>query len=329
MDFSAKRLKEEQEEKRKLLKEKATSEKKAQVKSTLQTKMLRDFVKLNMSSLYKSALNRRTNSQLVTNSFTEKWWDNAEYTNALIDRGFDIIDFDNDYFGAWFGEIHQLELDDLVKLEQFLLLNFEKIKKLPKVLNHPKLKGIIGSYSHNSVKSINVLRLFVAFQKLNDLKYSDEDDDEDGVSFSQLEDILTDVFNHLASVLPNSINWNYVGMTSRRESFLISWRFPNEATQPDDGLTADNLSWLSSKQGNDAFLKLYEVIQAKSGSSKSFLEVSISSDEDGHIVFLDKNLADVSIQLAPKALKNLFESLDFAVELLGKGSVSTLKISWE
>lgn len=103
MDFSAKRLKEGQEEKRKLLKEKATSEKKAQVKSTLQTKMLRDFLKLNMSSLYKSALNRRTNSQLVTNSFTEKWWDNAEYTNALIDRGFDIIDFDNDYFGAWFG----------------------------------------------------------------------------------------------------------------------------------------------------------------------------------------------------------------------------------
>lgn len=217
----------------------------------------------------------------------------------------------------------------MVKLEQFLLLNFEKIKKLPKVLNNPKLKAIIGSYSNNSVKSINVLRLFVAFQKLNDLKYGDEDDDEDGVFISQLEDILTDVFNHLASVLPNSINWNYVGMTSRRESFLISWRFPNEATQHDDGLTADNLSWLSSKQGNDAFLKLYEVIQAKSGSSKSFLEVSISSDEDGHIVFLDKNLADISIQLAPKELKNLFESLDFAVELLGKGSVSTLKISWE
>jgi hypothetical protein len=332
MDFSAKRLKEEREEKRKLLKEKSFSEKKALAQSTPNTKNLKDFIKLNKSSLYKTALNRGATSQLVTNSFTEKWWNNADYTNFLIARGFDIIDFDNAYFGTWFGEIHQLEIEDLVKLEHFLLFNFEKIKNLPKkVLNNSKLKRIIVSFSSNSVKSINVLRLFVTFQKLNDLKYGDEDEDgdEDGVFLSQLEDILTDVFNHLSSVLPNSINWNYVGMTARQECFLVSWRFPSEATQKDDGLTAENLNWLSSKQGNDAFLRFYEVIQAKSGSTKSYLEASISSDEDGRIVFLDKGLADISIHLAPKELKSLFESLDFAVELLGKGSIGTLKISWE
>ena len=50
MDFSAKRLKEEREEKRKLLKEKASSEKKALAQSTPNTKNLKDFIKLNKSS---------------------------------------------------------------------------------------------------------------------------------------------------------------------------------------------------------------------------------------------------------------------------------------
>lgn len=331
MDFSAKKLKEDLAAKQKLSAENKDAHSKIlRAQKVSSSKELKAFIELNKPHLFKNALNKRMGAQLLTPRYYERWWNNAEFTKYVLDRGFEIVDFDSDHFGVWFGEIHQLEFDDLEVLEKSLLNSYEDIKNISSNINNKQLKEIISNYKSNSVAQINVLRLLVLFHRIIKLNYFVDEDDEIGLDISEIDIILSTVEENVSEFLPNNFNRLIVGMEDRNEFFTISWRFPYESIADSDGLTAETLNWLASKVGNDAFLKLYELIKVYVESSKSFVEISVDANDDGYLIFKDHKMIGVVFEMSVKDLKSLLEALDFTVSTTEtKGISSILRISWE
>lgn len=330
MDFSAKKLKENLAEKQKLAKEEEAAQKLVRAKEAVKSKELKAFIELNKAHLFKSALNKRMGVQLLTPRYYERWWNNAEFTEFLINRGFEIVDFDSEHFGVWFGEIHQLDFDDLKTLENSLIDTYEDVNEIADSINNKQLKEIVKSYKSNDVPQINVLRLLVVFHKLLKLNYFVDEDDEIGLDVPDIDILLSAVEENVSEFLPNNFNRLIVGMEDKSEFFTISWRFPYESISQSDGLTAANLNWLSSKLGNDTFLKLYELIKECVESSKNHIELNISSDDNDYLIFNDKKLNDLVFEMPLDDVKSLLEALDFTVSVeVAKNVSSILRISWE
>jgi hypothetical protein len=330
MDFSAKNLKETVAEKQKLAEEEKAARKLLQTKEAVNSKTLKAFIELNKPHLFKSALNKRMSVQLLTPRYYEKWWNYAELTKFVLDRGFEIIDFDNEYFGVWFGEIHQLDFDDLETLEQSLLESYNDLNNISDSINNRQLKEVINSYKSNDVPQINVLRLLVVFHKLTKLNYFVDEDDETGLDVAEIDILLSAVEENVSEFLPNNFNRLIAGTEDKSEFFTISWRFPYESVVHSDGLTAANLNWLSSKLGNDTFLKFYELIKVGVESTKSFIEISIDADHDDYFIFKDEKMVEQVFEMPIEDVKNLLEALDFKVGIVeAKGAPSNLRITWE
>lgn len=330
MDFSAKKLKENLAEKQRLARVEEAARELLRAKEVVKSKELKAFIELNKPHLFKSALNKRKGVQLLTPRYYESWWNNAEFTEFLLDRGFEIVDFDSDYFGVWFGEIHQLDFDDLQTLEESLLESYEDVKRIASSINNKQLKEIIRSYKSNNVSQINVLRLLVVFHKIVKLNYFVDEDDEIGLDVPEINLILSTVEENVSVFLPNNFNRLIVGMEDQKEFFTISWRIPYESIPESDGLTAENLNWLSSKQGNESFLKIYELIKECVESSKASIELKIQVNKSKYLTFTDQKLAGLIFEMSIEDLKCLLEVLDFAVSIVSeKDDYSILKISWE
>lgn len=329
MDFSAKNLKEIVAEKKKLADEEKATHQLMRTQESINSKALKAFIELNKPHLFKSALNKRMSVQLLTPRYYEKWWNNAELTKFVLDRGFEIIDFDNEHFGVWFGEIHQLDFDDLMALEKSLLESYEDINQISDTINNRQLKEIINSYKSNDVPQINVLRLLVIFHKLNKLNYYVNEDDETGLDVAEIDILLSAVEENVSEFLPNNFNRLIAGTEDKSEFFTISWRFPYESDVHFDGLTAANLNWLSSKLGNDTFLKFYELIKVGVESSKSFIEINVGTNDDGYLIFKDIKMVDMLFEMVIEDVKHLLEALDFTVRIVEvRGVPSILRISW-
>jgi len=330
MDFSAKNLKETIAEKQRLAEEEKAARKLLRTQEAVNSKALKELIELNKPHLFKSALNKRMGAQLLTPRYYEKWWNNAELTKFVLDRGFEIIDFDNEHFGVWFGEIHQLDFDDLKTLEQSLVQSYDDLNNISDSINNRQLKEVISSYKSNDVSQINVLRLLVVFHKLTKLNYFVDEDDETGLDVAEIDILLSAVEENVSEFLPNNFNRLIVGTEDKSEFFTISWRFPYESISQLDGLTAGNLNWLSSKLGNDTFLKLYGLIKVGVESSKSFIEVNIDADDDDYFTFKDEKMVDQVFEMPIEDVKSLLEALDFKVGIVeAKGAPSILRISWE
>lgn len=330
MDFSAKKLKDDLAEKQKLVEKEKAASKLLQAQKSANSRELKALIELNKPHLFKSALNRKMGERMLTPRYYEKWWNNAEFTKFLLDRGFEIVDFDSEHFGVWFGEIHQLEFDDLNVLEKSLLDSYKDAKEISDSINNRRMKEIIGSYKRNEVSQINVLRLLGTFHKLAKLNYFVDEDDEVGLDVPEIDILLSAVEENVSEFLPNNFNRLIAGTENKSEFFTISWRFPYESVPQSDGLTAANLNWLASKAGNESFLKFYELIKERVESLNSSLEVKIESDKDNHLIFVDKKLDNLLFEISINDLKSLLEALDFKVSISAvKGSPSILRISWE
>ncbi len=330
MDFSVKNLKKNILDKKIKNEEDSVTQKILNDKKSINSKEFKKFVEQNKAYLLESALNKKMGAQLLTSPFYEKWWNNGEITKFLLDRGFEIIDFDNDHFGVWFGEIHQLDYYDLKELEKSLTDSYEQIDRVSNNINNRRLQEVIGSYKSNDVPQINVLRLLVVFQKLLNLNYFVDEDDESGLDVADIDIVLREVEENMAVFLPNNFSHFVSEMDGKTENFSVSWRIPNESSVQNDGLTAANLNWLASKMGNQTFLKLYEMINEYAEASKSFIELNVDKDESDFFSFDDKNLLGLKFEISIEDLKRLFEILDFKVSIKElKSNSYVCKISWE
>ncbi len=318
MDYSAKSLKIKSDEKIKSLKEKSALDKKSKA-------AFRDLVKANKSKLYKAALELKRSTQLSISPFeNSKWWDNDEFTQFLLDGGFDIIDFDSSHFGSWFGPIHSLTSRELELLESYLEKNLDEIKDQRKALQNSEVKEIINSYRKSSVRTINVLRLLVCFHKLYILFLYKND-----VS-SFLQEIynqLIDITEYVSTYIPDIFKTIDPDIVDKNELFTISWRYPSKPTSNNLSFTAETLNWLSSKDGNEAFHVLYKAIEETADSGNFVFETKVTFDSDGFISFIENNISCFDTQLTSISFKDLFETLGYKVEVTKKTS-DILKISW-
>ena len=330
LKFSAKEMGKKLEAQKKAAAEKKRSASKATTASGVPLPQIivapktQSLLKLNKTALFESALNRRTYAGLIMPSFTDKWWDHADFVKVLTERGFAIVNYDD----GDFSQICQLSDSEIRAFEGFLIESHEKVKKISLKAKNKKLDRVLKGYKENYSTQIKVRRLVTLFVKLFNQSYLIKDDEEDAeLCVPALSPLLEEVMKHIAKTLPNNFQEGFVSlMDSIDEYFNISWRFPGEPLVTTDGLTASNLNWLSSKYGNDSFLLLYEYINENIKSATSHVELKINSDEYGNTLFLDKKLTKIQFEMSAKDIKNIFEALGFGVDLAVKASNSTLRI---
>jgi hypothetical protein len=191
--------------------------------------------------------------------------------------------------------------DQIIQLENFLANRLVKISRSrPKVA----VQEILKTYLPSNDSCINTLRLLLLFNRLWLI---------DGFA-------IGDTFDVINKILPLKLGHYYIDMDGRTENFSVSWRYPNERVNPSDGVSAEILSWLCSKVGNEQFRSLYEVIKLNVTRGKVRVRSSIETSYEGFIVFLDKNLKHISLELSPDQLRHLLESLDYDVVISKKST---------
>jgi hypothetical protein len=315
MDFSAKHLKrtltesQNSVEKRTVVKRKPVSGIQ-KLHGNPQSAEAKAFIKSNAAHMYKSALEQRTHCELNpvgyisktwTHTAISKWWDNVDIVQSLHDRGFTLVDDHPNHFGTWYSPIAVLEAHEVSELENFLTSRLSQATRpRPKVA----VQEILKTYFPSNDSCINTLRLLLLFNKLWLL---------DGFAFG-------DTFDVINKILPLKLGHYYVDMDGRTENFSVSWRYPKERVNPSDGVSAAILSWLCSKAGNEQFRSFYEVIKFNMIRRNICVRSKIETSHEGFIVFLDKNLKNISLELSPDQLKSLLESLDYEVVIGNKST---------
>ena len=270
------------------------------LRGNTQSKEAKAFIKFNTARMYKSALEMRTHCSLMSVDYVSRWWDNIDIMQSLHERGFTIIDDDPHHFGTWYSSIAILEEHEVFELEKFLSIRVAEVSRSrPKVA----IQKILKSYLNSNDSRINILRLLLLFNKL----WLQDDFD------------IGDTFIFVNKILPLNLGGHYVEMDGKTESFSISWRYPNEGVNSLDGVSATSLKWLCSNTGNEQFRKLYEAIKKSVAQGNSHVTTKIETSHEGFIVFQDKNLNNISLELTPGQLKQLLESLDYDVAI-DKGS---------
>lgn len=301
MDFSAKQLKKTLTENQQSVKSIAAVKTKPaiahkKIQGNAQSKEAKAFIKSNTAQMYKSALAERTYCRLESVDYISKWWDNVDIIQSLNDRGFTIVDDDPKHFGTWYSSIALLEANEVSELEEFLINRVSNVSR-----SRPKaaIQKILKTYLHSNDSRINILRLLLLLNKL------------------QLEDdfYINDTFVFVNKILPLNLGTYYVNMDGKTENFFISWRYPNQSVNCVDGVTASNLSWLCSKTGNNQFRKLHEAIKKNFTHGDVNIQSKIDTDDQGFIVFLDKYLKDIALELSPLHLKHLLETLEYVVSI--------------
>jgi hypothetical protein len=321
MDFSAKQLKKLVTEKQKsVTKSSANRAKPTTAPQKLlgngQSKEAKDFIKSNAAHIYKSALEERTHCKLDhvdyaltpwENKAIHKWWDHIDILQSLHERGFTISDDDPKHFGTWYSSIAILETHEVSELESFLGNRLLEITgPRPKVA----VQQVLKSYLYSNDSRINILRLLVVFNRL----------------WRQCDFDLDNTFEFVNKILPLDLGRYSVDMDWKTENFGISWRYPNEGVDPADGVSATVLKWLCSKVGNEQFRKLYEVIKENVTAGNAHVESAIETCDEGFIVFLDRSLKNISLNLSPSQLKHLLVSLDYVVATNKRSTPHSLSI---
>lgn len=321
MDFSAKHLKKTLTEGQNSVKKRTVVKRKPvsviqKLHGNPQSAEAEAFIKSNAAHMYKSALEQRTHCELnpvgyVSKTWTHtaisKWWDNVDIVQSLHDRGFTLVDDNPNHFGTWYSPIAVLKTHEVSELENFLTSRLSQATRpRPKVA----VQEILKTYFPSNDSCINTLRLLLLFNKLWLL---------DGFA-------IGDTFDVINKILPLKLGHYYIDMDGRTENFSVSWRYPNERVNPSDGVSAEILSWLCSKVGNEQFRSLYEVIKLNVTRSKVRVRSSIETSYEGFIVFLDKNLKHISLELSPDQLRLLLESLDYDVVISKKSTPHSFSI---
>ncbi|CAN1564781.1 hypothetical protein MCERE10_03654 [Burkholderiaceae bacterium] len=314
MDFSAKQLKKlVTEQQKSVTKSHAIRSKPTAVSQKLhgnaQSKEAKDFIESNAAHIYKSALEQRTHCKLDSvnyaltpweNKAISNWWDHIDILQSLHDRGFTIVDDDPKHFGAWYSSIAILETHEAFELENFLVNRLSEVtRSRPRVA----VQQLLKSFLHSNDSRINILRLLVLFNRL----------------WSQYDVNTDNTFEFVNKILPLDMGRHSVDMDWKTENFSISWRYPNEGVNPSDGVSATVLKWLCSNAGNEQFRKLYAVIKANVTAGNARVESVIETSDEGFVVFLDKGLKNISLELSSSQLKHLLVSLDYVVAI-NKGS---------
>ena len=334
MDFSAKKFKQELIEKKQIKKAKIASANKVAKKAIEEVKAAREFIISIKIDVIKAALNKSTHCSLNNPTFDKKWWDNSKLTTAITDRGIEIIDFESESFGSWFSELYQLGNNDLIDLEKFLKKHFDSLSAIAKAKGHSQFKGIISDYTSNSVRYINVLRLLIVFHKLYLAFYCGEDHEEKGKSLEAIESAMDEVVEYISDLLPGHFDSLIEDLDLRREHFIISWRYPQDSKITDDGFNARNLRWLSSWDGNDAFLKLNDAIDKRVNECHSYLLIEFQREDNENIYITSDFLKGLKIEISAEHLSDILRALEFKVEInqlknRDGANSSSLKIAWE
>jgi len=145
---------------------------------------------------------------------------------------------------------------------------------------------------------------------------------------------MDEVVEYISDLLPGHFDSLIEDLDLRREHFVISWRYPQDSKITDDGFNARNLRWLSSWDGNDAFLKLNDAINKRVNECHSYLLIEFQREDNEYIYITSDFLKGLKIEISAEHLSDILRALEFKVEINqlknrdGPNS-SSLKIAWE